>query len=122
MTHTPSAGQHLLLDMHGVTDLAARTTHELYRFLENLPPAIGMQAVSTPQFVFFDNYASDTPGLSAFIILAESHVSFHTWPERSYVSLDLYSCRTFDTKAAARHITDFWRPHGEVTMQVVDRG
>lgn len=31
-------------------------------------------------------------GFTAFIMLAESHVAIHTWPEREYVSLDVYMC------------------------------
>jgi S-adenosylmethionine decarboxylase len=82
---------------------------------------VGMQPVSTPQIVFLDNEPPEPPGISAFVILAESHVSFHTWPESGYVSLDIYSCKTFDVDKAERFILDFWKPKGEVNKQVVER-
>lgn len=30
--------------------------------------------------------------MSGVFVLAESHLSFHTWPEENYVSVDLYVC------------------------------
>lgn len=31
-------------------------------------------------------------GVTGYILLAESHVSFHTWPENNYMSIDVFSC------------------------------
>ena len=31
-------------------------------------------------------------GITGFILLAESHISIHTWPEINYVAIDLFSC------------------------------
>jgi len=31
-------------------------------------------------------------GASALVLLAESHLSIHTWPEHGYASLDIYTC------------------------------
>jgi hypothetical protein len=36
-------------------------------------------------------------GYSIFGIIAESHISMHTFPEDNYFSFDLYSCKKFDT-------------------------
>jgi len=31
-------------------------------------------------------------GVSGVVVLAESHISIHTWPELGYASLDIYTC------------------------------
>lgn len=33
-------------------------------------------------------------GLTGFVLLAESHISIHTWPEMDYVAIDIFSCGT----------------------------
>ena len=39
-------------------------------------------------------------GVTAFAILAESHLSVHTWPEAGYVGADMYTCGSCDPKPA----------------------
>jgi len=31
-------------------------------------------------------------GVTSFVLLSESHISIHTWPEHKYASLDIFSC------------------------------
>jgi S-adenosylmethionine decarboxylase len=31
-------------------------------------------------------------GVTGFILLEESHISVHTWPEHGFVALDIFSC------------------------------
>jgi S-adenosylmethionine decarboxylase len=37
-------------------------------------------------------FAFKTGGVSGFVLLAESHVSIHTWPEHRYAAIDIYTC------------------------------
>lgn len=37
-------------------------------------------------------------GVTGFILLEESHVSIHTWPEHGFAAVDIFSCRSFDAK------------------------
>ena len=39
------------------------------------------------------NWAKDPGGWSGVVIIAESHVSVHTFPKRRFVSADVYSCK-----------------------------
>ena len=40
-------------------------------------------------------------GLTGVLLLAESHVTVHTWPERDYAAFDLFMCGAADPEAAA---------------------
>jgi len=37
---------------------------------------------------------SDSGGLSAVAVLAESHITVHTWPERDFAAFDVFMCGT----------------------------
>ena len=46
-------------------------------------------------------------GITGVVLLAESHLALHTWPERGEVTLDLYVCnRSRDHGAAAAQVVD----------------
>jgi S-adenosylmethionine decarboxylase len=37
-------------------------------------------------------FVGDGEGVTAVVLLAESHISIHTWPETGYASFDVYTC------------------------------
>jgi len=53
----------------------------------------------------FTDAAGRPAGVTGAVVLAESHVTIHTWPEINGVSLDVYVCNfSADNSAAARHL------------------
>lgn len=47
------------------------------------------------------------PGITGVVLLAESHLAVHTWPERGAVTLDVYVCNFGgDNSARARQLMD----------------
>lgn len=51
----------------------------------------GLQAVAQ-LFHAFAPTASEASGVTATVLLAESHICVHTWPEQAAVTLDVYVC------------------------------
>lgn len=49
----------------------------------------------------------DNSSYTALYLLSESHMSIHTYPEKNYASLDIYTCGTVNTHAYANKILDF---------------
>lgn len=41
-------------------------------------------------------------GVTGFILLEESHISIHTWPEHNYAAVDVFSCKHFDSTAVKK--------------------
>jgi len=97
---------HLIIDGYTGNKQILQDEMFLRQVLDKIPDLIGMTKISEP-FVF--RYLGDKPeewGYSGFVFIAESHISFHTFVEKNYINIDVFSCRDFDTDNAIEHLTD----------------
>ncbi len=60
-------------------------------------------------------------GVTGFLLLAESHLSVHTWPEEGFAAFDIFSCGDMDTEAIVSTIRDALAPVRE-ELQLIHRG
>src|SRR4051812_10100989 len=60
-------------------------------------------------------------GLTGFILLAESHLSVHTWPEEKFAAFDVFSCGDMDTDRIVQVLREGLRPLRE-GLQLIHRG
>ena len=97
---TELRGSHLTLDCVGCSGAILQDEKGLNAFLEELVSALGMRKLLDPVLVKCDHKLNswDQGGLSAFVMIAESHISIHTFPEDKLVTADVYSCKPFDTE------------------------
>lgn len=59
------------------------------------------------KFFTFPDYQGEPGGVTGAVLLAESHVAVHTWPERAGVTLDVYVCNfSTDNSAKAEQLLD----------------
>ena len=49
-------------------------------------------------------HAFSPQGVSGTVVIAESHLSIHTWPENGYVAVDIYTCGGLDPRIAFAQI------------------
>jgi len=79
-------GTHIILEVTGVTfEQLNNGTH--------LPLALQAAAASASLTVLDEMYhAFPEQGQSGLLLLAESHLSYHTWPEHGYAAFDLFTC------------------------------
>ena len=49
-------------------------------------------------------------GISGVAILAESHISVHTWPERDYIAFDIFMCGDTKPQEASQYLIDTLKP------------
>ena len=114
-------GVHLMLDGYGCDRSKLESETFVYRFLDEFPDDIGMTKIMQPSVLSYDGPDSSECGISGFVLIAESHVSIHTFPATGYVSIDIFSCKSFDLEAAEREIVsrfDITR----IDKNVLDRG
>ncbi len=93
---------HLIIDGYVTDPKKIEDKEFIYNFLDTYPPQIKMTKVSVPQVSEHDIPRNAEEGISGFVLLAESHISVHVYPERSYVNLDIFSCREFDVAQATQ--------------------
>ncbi len=63
------------------------------KMLSDLPKKLKMHIVMGPVVRFIEgNDKKDPGGYSGFVVIAESHISIHTFPARKFVSADVYTC------------------------------
>jgi len=59
--------------------------------------------------------------ITLVLILAESHLSIHTWPEESLIAIDLFSCGAIDGQLVVDELTRALQM-SSVNITLVDRG
>jgi S-adenosylmethionine decarboxylase len=78
-------------DPHNLADL------ELVRaLLDRVPLEIGMVKIASPYVCRYEGSKPGDWGISGFVLIAESHLSVHTFPERGLLWADIFSCKSFD--------------------------
>jgi len=109
-------GRHLLADLHGVEHERLADSALLDRMLLDAARASGLTPVAGPLLHQFPG-----GGLTGVVLLAESHIAFHTYPERGYLALDVFTCGDSDPSTALevfrRALDPAWH-----TAQVIARG
>lgn len=99
-------GLHLIADLYGCQCrpeiMLDRDTLERICFDEC--QNAGLTPLGT-YFYQFTHDAGEQAGVTGTVVLAESHLAIHTWPETSDVTLDVYVCNfSRDNSNKARHI------------------
>lgn len=95
---------HLIIDGYGGSAQKMQDVEHIYRLLDRYPSQIGMVKLSPPQVAKYLGSKPEDWGISGFVLLAESHISIHIFPEQCYINIDIFSCREFDAEQAIRDL------------------
>ena len=112
---------HLIIDGFGGSGEKMWDREIVRDFLFEYPSSLGMTRITEPNVLEYNGPHEEDAGVSGFVIIAESHISIHTFPRRHYVNIDIFSCKSFDDQAAledAKRLFDLT----EVKTWVLDRG
>ena len=109
-------GIHIVSDLYGCDPRKLMRMEEIKKILETTVEKSGLTKIKSSFHQF------NPPGVTGFVLLAESHVAIHTWPEYGYVSLDVYSCGPPDGSFSVhKRIIDFFKPK-KASTRVFTRG
>ena len=78
------------------------------RFLEELPKLIHMTVIMKPQMIDFKALDALEDGVSGFTMIAESHISIHTYPAKRYFAFDAFSCNEFDIQKVLDFMVEYF--------------
>lgn len=121
-------GLQLCADLHGCDpSLAAMDdVQALRRLCVTAVEAAGLTAVAERFHAFEPAVPGQAAGVTGVVLLAESHLAVHTWPEQGVVTLDLYVCNLGqDNSAKARAVFERLRvafSPQRVDLQEIERG
>ena len=101
-------GQHILADLYGVASERLVDARLLADCLGAAARRGGMNPIGPPVLHRFEG-----GGLTGYLLLSESHIALHTYPEHRYLALDIFSCGHADSKAALSVFLDALKPGRE---------
>jgi S-adenosylmethionine decarboxylase len=114
-------GPHLMVDGYGCEQKKLEDLEHIYRILDEFPTRIGMTKIMPPYVFEYRGVRPENWGVSGFVLIAESHISIHTFPEKQYLSLDILSCKDFDVDLAIEFATEAFGIT-KVERNLLDRG
>jgi S-adenosylmethionine decarboxylase len=105
------AGTHLIIDLWDAKDLDC---------LERMELALRTCVDECQATLLHIHLHHFTPngGISGVAVLAESHISVHTWPEKNYAAFDVFMCGDSNPHRAVEILSRYFRPgRQEVTEE-----
>lgn len=112
---------HLTIDGYGGDREALSSESLVSSLLDRYPGEINMTKITEP-FVY--RYVGEKPedwGVTGFVIIAESHIAIHTFPDHGYVWIDVFSCKEFDADLATDLIVESFGLE-RIKTNILERG
>lgn len=87
-------GEHIMIDGYGGSYEKLNNKELVLECLNELPEKLEMHKLAEPSVYYApENNKKDPGGWSGFVVIAESHISIHTFPANGFLSTDVYSCK-----------------------------
>ena len=116
-------GEHVTIDGYGGDFDLLNNEEMVLSCLNDLPEQLGMHKMSEPQVYHSDgNDLKDPGGWTGVVVIAESHISVHTFAKRGFVSADVYTCKNgMDTDFIVNFFKEKFKLQ-DVEMNFLKRG
>jgi S-adenosylmethionine decarboxylase proenzyme len=112
---TEALGRHVLLELYDCPAAVLKDGAMLEQSMCNAADAMGATVVSA-HFHQFSPY-----GISGVVIIQESHLTLHTWPEYGYAAVDVFTCGDIDLEAGVNRLKEAMEA-GRWDWKVYERG
>lgn len=112
---------HLILDGFGADPQKLQDLDATFTLLDSYPSKIGMTKIMPPYVFRYNGVNPEDWGISGVVLIAESHISIHTFPNKGYINIDVFSCKAFDPDLAIDYMKEQFGI-SLVNSRVLDRG
>lgn len=112
--HQP-AGRHLLADLGGIAAQRLNDCASLEALLRDAALAAGAHVL----FSHFHGFGAGQ-GVTGVLLLAESHITIHTWPEDGFAAADIFMCGAAQPELALAIIEQSLAP-SQRAVRIIDR-
>lgn len=116
LANVPALGSHLLADMYGLAPATLRDELHLERLLASAAAAAEAHVLSS----HFRRFGGEA-GVTGVLVLSESHISIHTWPEHGFAAVDIFMCGSARPEQALALLQSSLAP-SRVVLSTVRRG
>ena len=104
------AGTHLIIDLFG-----ARRLDDLKHIKETLKRCVAVAGATLLHIPL--HHFTPNGGVSGVAVLAESHISIHSWPEAGYAALDVFMCGHANPHATVDVLNRAFQPERTVVKE-----
>jgi len=109
-------GRHILAEIHGCD----ATVLNNLKLIEEIMVNAALEAGAEVREVAFHKFSPQ--GVSGVVVISESHLAIHTWPELGYAAVDVFTCgERVDPWSACNYLTERFNA-GHMTATEVKRG
>ena len=110
-------GTEWIVDAHGCDPSLLRSRAALGRLFARIVDELGLHPAGEAVWHVFPGQG----GITGVLLLSESHLACHTFPERGFAAFDFYSCRPSQEWPWAQRLADTLGA-AQVRVRVVPRG
>lgn len=108
-------GKHIILELYDCPANLLSEPAEIQRILEAAALVMGATIVES-RFHHFSPL-----GVSGVVIIMESHLTIHTWPEYGYAAVDIFTCGVLDIEAGVEWLSQELKAE-RVEKEMIERG
>jgi len=108
-------GKHLIIELYNCGAALLSDPKQIEIILQETALVMGATIVQS-------NFHHFTPlGVSGVVIIKESHLTIHTWPEHGYAAVDVFTCGEIQLEKGIEFLKEKFET-GEVEVQLLERG
>lgn len=109
-------GNHITADLWGISPEVLNNLEQLLEWMEEAIAAAGATVLGDLSHQFRPH------GVTALLLLSESHMSIHTYPEKGFIALDIYTCGDHvDPMKGIAYMADKLQPQHSL-LKYIERG